>query len=328
MSEKGSTNRDPSRRETLVRGALMAAIGSVAVIYFVVSVFRPPLKADNFTNSYSTSPGGHFALVELLRENKREVRTVNKSLRPPEDQYNETDTLTLLEPGPQYVEHYSSEFEELFDLARERYSSVMLVLPKRHYVVGESDPDDPDAQENEVVLYEEDVELDLVRGELALAGFDRWLDVGRSDDPGQIRWVADEMGTTVDLEQPVQYFHFLSGIPSEFEVLAETGNGDPVILRYEKGGWNDKGGVILVADGDIFTNRFINKPGAATIAMDVFAYTPQQGAILIDEDLHGFSTDVLANINSKGAVKPAAAPAAAAPKAAPAAKPAAAPAKP
>ena len=145
MSEKGSTNRDPSRRETLVRGALMAAIGSVAVIYFVVSVFRPPLKADNFTNSYSTSPGGHFALVELLRENKREVRTVNKSLRPPEDQYNETDTLTLLEPGPQYVEHYSSEFEELFDLARERYSSVMLVLPKRHYVVGESDPDDPDA---------------------------------------------------------------------------------------------------------------------------------------------------------------------------------------
>ena len=27
MSEKGSTNRDPSRRETLVRGALMAAIG-------------------------------------------------------------------------------------------------------------------------------------------------------------------------------------------------------------------------------------------------------------------------------------------------------------
>ena len=48
----------------------------------------------------------------------------------------------------------------------------------------------------------------------------------------------------------------------------------------------------------------------------------------IAELLHGFSTDVLANINSKGAVKPAAAPAAAAPKAAPAAKPAAAPAKP
>lgn len=47
----------------------------------------------------------------------------------------------------------------------------------------------------------------------------------------------------------------------------------------------------------------------------------------IGELLHGFSTDVLANINSKGAVKPAA-PAAAAPKAAPAAKPAAAPAKP
>jgi len=48
----------------------------------------------------------------------------------------------------------------------------------------------------------------------------------------------------------------------------------------------------------------------------------------IAEALSGFSTDVLANINSKGAVKPvlAAAPAKAAP--APAAKPAAAPAKP
>ena len=46
----------------------------------------------------------------------------------------------------------------------------------------------------------------------------------------------------------------------------------------------------------------------------------------IAEQLHGFSTDVLANINSKGAVKPAV-PAAAAAKPAPA-KPAAAPAKP
>lgn len=48
----------------------------------------------------------------------------------------------------------------------------------------------------------------------------------------------------------------------------------------------------------------------------------------IGELLTGFSTDVLANISSKGAVKPAVAPAAAAKSAAPAAKPAAAPAKP
>ena len=47
----------------------------------------------------------------------------------------------------------------------------------------------------------------------------------------------------------------------------------------------------------------------------------------IAELLHGFSTDVLANINSKGAVKPAVAAAAAAAKPAPA-KPAAAPVKP
>ena len=49
----------------------------------------------------------------------------------------------------------------------------------------------------------------------------------------------------------------------------------------------------------------------------------------ISEQLVGFSTDVLANINSKGAIKPAIAAAPAKPVAAPAAaKPAAAPTKP
>lgn len=283
-----------TRRETIVRVTLMGIIGSIAVIYFVVSMFRPPLEADNFTNSYSTSPGGHSALVELLRENKREVRPVNNALRPPTDANDETDTLTLLEPGPSYVEHFNAEFQELFALSREEHTSVILVLPKRHYVPGEADEDDPDAQPGEVILWEESVSLAEVNTEWQLTGFDRWLSVSRATAGTSLHWVGDSSDTSVEVDEPVQHFNWVAGsrnLPKEFEVLAETAEGDPIIVRYMKTNWRQGGGVLLVADGDIFTNRFITRPGAATMVMKLFETTPRRGVILIDEDLHGYSTD-------------------------------------
>ncbi|MCA8945228.1 MAG: hypothetical protein KDB29_03300 [Planctomycetes bacterium] len=288
--------QNPTRRETLVRALLLGGIGSIVVIYFIVAVFRPPLQADNFTNSFSTSPGGHSALVELLRANKREVSVVNQRLSPPADDGRRTETLALLEPGAEYVEHYSAEFETLFARSREEYTSVMLVLPKRHYRAGEPAEDDPEASEGEVLLWEEIVPIGSVREIWERTGFDRWLEFGRTDSNGTLSWntSAGETELDVELEEPAQYFSWREterDIPDEFEVLLVNENGDPVAVRYVPDYWQDTGGVLLVADGDIFTNRFITKPGAATMLMRLFEYTPKDGPILIDEDLHGFSTD-------------------------------------
>lgn len=279
--------RDEARRETLMRVILVGVFGGATLLYLLAGLFEQPLAPDNFTNSYSTSPGGHRALVELLQANNREVRSGGVKLRPPQPNGLDTETLALLEPGPEFVERYSGEFTELFAAVRERDSSVVLVLPKRHYSVLER----PDS--GELVLEENLHPLEEVREVLRATGFDRWLEVSRSEAPATrvIWWPEIGRELTVEVEGVAQVFRTPRDLPANFEILAANEIGDPVALLYRAEEHTGQGGVLLFSDPDIFTNRFIARPGAAEMAMHFFEFTPRGGAILIDEDLHGFSTD-------------------------------------
>jgi hypothetical protein len=274
-----------TRRETLFRVIMISVFSTAMLAYFIVSVFEVPLEADNFTNGFSTSPAGHSALIELLRENKREIKHGHTELNLPEYQGSKTDTLALLQPGPQYVEHFEEEFRNLFANARTAETSVLLVLPKRTYTEADEQPAD-----GELVLWEDVHSVGEVQSVLERTGFDQWLRVDRVSGKGRkLQW-QDGTGETL-LTGPVQVFRINGQLPLTFEILATAESGEPVVVRYRAKEHAGEGGVLLVSDPDIFTNRFIQTPGAATMALRVFGETPRGGTILVDEDLHGFSTD-------------------------------------
>jgi len=274
-----------ARRETWFRVIMAGAFFGVTLAYMGAALFEQPTRADNFTNGFSTSPAGHSALIELLRENGREVEAGHSKLRLPEWDGRDTDTLALLQPGPEYIDRFHGEFRELFATAREAECSLLLVLPKRVYEEADEQPEDGD-----IVLWEDVHPLEAVQGVLASAGFGDALSVQRIERAGlSLEWSGSSRTTT--MAGPVQVFRTARGrLGSEFETLA-TVDGAPVILRYSTRSGVQTGGVFLVSDPDIFTNRYIDQPGAASIVIELFSKTPQGGAVLVDEDLHGFSTD-------------------------------------
>ncbi|MCB9896257.1 MAG: DUF4350 domain-containing protein [Planctomycetes bacterium] len=283
--------RDDVRSESRLRWVMVGIVGGAMLLYFIVSVFRVPLQADTYTNSYSTSPGGHTALIELLRKSGREVTPGKAHLDLPAYDYDRTDTLAMLEPGMQYVDHFEEEFKALFEGARGENTSIVIAFPKRHYSLMEAE------EGGDIVLEEELVGIPEVQGILGSTGFERWLNIQRDTTTPDIVWAADNTPaapTEVRFKPKdfVQVFKvdssYLSGA---FDVMAATQAGDPVILRYRANRSATVGGVLLVSDPDLLTNRFIAEPGAAEIATRLFALTPQKGTVLIDEDLHGFSTE-------------------------------------
>jgi hypothetical protein len=140
------------------------------------------------------------------------------------------------------------------------------------------------------VLWEDVHPVGEVQSVLERTGFDQWLRIDRVSGKGRkLQW-QDGTGETL-LTGPVQVFRVNGQLPLTFEVLARAESGEPVVVRYRAKEYVGEGGVLLVSDPDIFTNRFIQTPGAATMALRVFGETPRNGTILVDEDLHGFSTD-------------------------------------
>jgi hypothetical protein len=272
------------RNRLIIIGVFTTCFVGVLLVWLVLAVLDEPLQPDNFTNSFSTSPGGHSALVELLRDSGREVRAGGGGLRAPDDAANSTDTLALLEPRRRFVEKYSEEFESLFSTARQQHSSVVLALPKRTYRKA-----DPQPHDGELVLWEGEVELADVNETMARAGFDNWYTVRRRTGKQLVEWGGG--WPRVELDEPVQVFETLSAPPGEIEVLAALEDGSPVVVRWRTDSWRDRGGVILVSDPDFLTNRFISRPGGGEFCVALFDLTPTGGTILIDEDLHGFSSD-------------------------------------
>ena len=282
---------DEVRSESKVRWIMVGVVGGAMLLYFVVSVFRTPLQADTYTNSYSTSPGGHTALIELLRKSGREVTPGKAHLDLPKFDNARTDTLAMLEPGMQYVDHFGEEFAALFTAAREESTSMLIAFPKRHYELMEVE------EGGDVVLEEQEVSIFEVQSILKSTGFDQWLDVDRDTARPEVVWPENALqGAQSEARfKPADYlqaFVVKAGkLPQNFEVLAATEDGAPVIVRYRLSQFESTGGVVLVSDPDLLANRFIAEPGAAEIAARLFDQTPRQGAILVDEDLHGFSTE-------------------------------------
>lgn len=283
MSEAPPSARREERVRLWMIGVFTLAFVGVLLVYMIVAIFDVPLRPDNFTNSYSTSPAGHSALVDLLRDAGREVKTSNGALRAPEDQGDATETLVLLEPRYEFVEQFESEFTATFTYAREEHTSVVLVMPKRSYELAAEQPDD-----GEVLLWETLQPMSVVRGVHERTGFDKWFGLRRVNRTATVSWYDGSASVTVD--EPVQVFD-IHQWPEELEVLADTGDGDPVVMRWLVDEWRDRGGVILVSDPDFLSNRFISRVGAGEFSMKIFRQTPRTGTVLIDEDLHGFSAD-------------------------------------
>lgn len=279
---------DEARREERTRLLMLCIFGGVIIgltlVVFVLAIFDVPLKPDNYTNSYSTSPGGHSALVELLRNNKRQVRTTSGTLTAPEENGDQTETLVLLEPRRRFVDDFNEEFVGLFQSARAEHTSIILSYPKREYREADEQPGD-----GGIVLYEGLVSTDDVESIHDDSRFTQWFNIKRRKGPLDIRWYDDSVSVTID--DPVQVFTVPDRWATELEVLAETADGEPVVVRWLEDEWRDRGGVTLVSDPDFLTNRYIARPGAGEFAMKIFELTPRNGAIVIDEDLHGFSSD-------------------------------------
>ena len=121
---------DDMRQESRIRWVLLGLIVAGTIVWMLAGVFQTPLKPDSFTNSRSYSPGGHRALLAMLRDRGYVVQEGFARLRVPE---KTNETLVLLEPRPAYVEANPEEFQEAFTTSVFSSGSVLLVLPKRVY---------------------------------------------------------------------------------------------------------------------------------------------------------------------------------------------------
>lgn len=276
----------------MFRVVMVGAFIVTTVVWLVVGIFDAPLVPDNFTNSHSGSPGGHHAFVELLKENDRTVRREAARLELPEYDSYSGATLMILEPRPEFVAEYPGELENLLKDARNRPSSVVLALPKRAYYPEYED------ENGDLVLTEVIFPSDFIDELMRQSGFDRWFKVGhdRRDMVSTYSIPTDtSRQITTQIHHPVQVLRPLRGglsdLPANVQVIAKTDRDDVIAVRLRSENDYGRGGLVLVSDPDMFTNRFLNEPGMADLSMTVLRDTPPKGEIVIDEALHGFGAD-------------------------------------
>lgn len=281
---------DSSRRETIVRVALGGAFALAAVIWLIMGIFDAPLVPDNFTNSHSSSPGGHHAYVELLRQNGREVRRTAGNLEIPEFDAYDGDTLMILEPRPEYSAEYPGELEGLLEEARKRQCSVVLALPKRSY--------EAVRDEEGVLILNEYIFPPAFLDELVEStGVGRWFRLehdAREEVPATFEGADSGRLVQTTAYSPVQVLVpsvDLDDLPPNIEVLAWTDRGDALAVRVRSSEFDRRGGLIVVSDPDVFSNRFLAQPGMAEAAVLLLEPLPVGGAIIIDEAMHGFGAD-------------------------------------
>lgn len=277
------------RRERRFRFALMAVMAAILVAWMVLGVVKPPAQPDNYTNGYSYSPGGHAALIQLLKQNGRSTRVAVGDLRLPAFDDSSGNTLVLLEPRPEFVDEHEEVLKRLFVEALARPCSLVVALPKRFY-----NPEDPDSGIE--VISEHDYDKHQVTRLLQVAGLDELLDVERSEDPVVCSPESAPQRWSFEVPQPAQVFVFKKS-PARWdhsrppEVLLASQHGEPIAIRVFGRSSRSRGGLVLVSDPDMFSNRWLGVPGAARTALHVFAQTPPAGELIFEETLHGFSTD-------------------------------------
>ncbi len=280
-----------TRRESVFRVSVIGVFVAVTLTWLVSGLFEAPLVPDNFTNSYSGSPGGHQALVTLMRQNGRSVRSSATGLHLPALDASSGDTLMLLEPRPRFMDEYSAEVEQLFTDVREVHSSVVLALPKRAYESAYED------EQGQLVLRESIHPMSEKRALLARTGLQRWFSLEydtrervavRAEGPNSRRTADCEFHEPVQVLRPT---FDMRNIPAELDVIARTDRNDVIAVRWRVDPSERYGGLVLVSDPDLFANKWLGEQGMADAAMLMLDFAPPNGAVIVDELLHGFGAD-------------------------------------
>lgn len=285
-----------ARRESIFRWSLLGLAGLVLAGWMIYGALDTPTEPDNYTNGYSHSPGGHSALVELFEQNGRDVRVRAATLKLPAFDYGTGATLALLEPRGEFVREYSDDFRRVFNEAHSRECSLMMALPKRRYEYNRNEGEVEVIDEYLVHRHELDDLLDL-------AGLEDLLAIDRVDTPTTARLASGSDGIMGDsipagpafaVPAPAQVFRWKRspvGHYQEPKVLIETTDGLPMAVRLFPKHSSSQGGIVLLADPDLLGNRWLDQPGAATLAVALFRETPPRGELIFEETLHGLATD-------------------------------------
>lgn len=288
-----------SRRESIFRWSLLGIALVITAGWMIKAALASPVQPDNYTNGYSRSPGGHHALIDLLEKNRRDVRVRAVSLKLP-DYEPDGETLVLLEPRTGHVDDFRDQFKLLFKEAHDRPCSLVFAFPKRYYEF--EHVDDADTE----VISEHLYGRSEIRQLLELSGLDDYLDVERDPEGGKVGIPEDgalvdagaervTLLSAFDVPRPLQTFRFKRD-PSSLghsqapTVLLVDDQNRPVAVHLFPKHPGQAGGIILLSDPDLLSNRWLDKPGAAALAMQMFKQTAG-GSLVFEETLHGFSAD-------------------------------------
>lgn len=296
----GSTTKIAKRMQSAGPGVVDARLRWLMIGVMVLAVLATllngalsePSVRENFTNSRSHSPGGHSALVQLLMKDGYKVESTTARLDRLDDEFFKRggQTLALLEPSQTHVREHWPELSALF--GDERKANIILALPKRRYAHAYT-------EDGQVVLHESIVSVAECRELLKLAGLDDELEFNRVNSTAALRSVASmhEVQRTGS-DGILQFFRLRnlsalrekwfdpqSGTKPLVQVLIEDADANPVALRF-----NERNLVVL-ADPDILSNRFIGEGDAAALAKAVMAAGGTR-KLAIDETMHGLSAPV------------------------------------
>lgn len=258
------------------RLVLVVVMAGVTLFVLGRGLFEAPDAPDTFVNGTSTSPGGHRALLHLLDE---EGFTVTSSVDRL-DVLNENDfqdpeaALALLEPSPQFLDKYESEVRGLF--SRSWRPPLILVLPKRHYHALQSDED------GTLVLQEGIYSIDDSERVLQLAGLGSELGVRRVTGGDVIEPDSPYATRIHDESDEAQVLEFTSAASPWRKLITDSRNRTLAAV-------NPLTRVVVLAEPDLISNRFLDQGDSAALARHVFEAS-QCRHLVVDEALHGMAT--------------------------------------
>lgn len=301
--------KDRTARESSLRFLLLGVVGALSLIWLLTAVLESPSKPDNFTNSYSGSPGGHLALHTLIDESGRDVQRTSKRLTlPTYDGWSDSGTLAILEPRVEHIAEFDDELPDLIKDWEEDGGNLLIVMPKRFYYQS-----DQESEDGSRLLVEHWIPISDVNDVIEFSRVDDRLGVKRTDTkrqtlnafpPSDMRvdgygnrpslaeyTMGDEYEAkpwrSVKWKTALQYFFMVNDeIDAHYTVLWRTSLGQPVAIEREHD--MGQGRMILVSDPDLFTNRYLGRDGAGDSVMLIFDRFSRSGPVTFDEALHGF----------------------------------------
>ncbi|MEE9311639.1 MAG: DUF4350 domain-containing protein [Planctomycetota bacterium] len=297
------------QKDTVFRVVVFGVIVLAMFVYLIAGAIQTPTTPETYSNSYSTSPGGHSALVELLDKygyNIKQSVAPLPELSSGDDNdwaFSNPDTIALLEPDLYISEDFQHEFVDLMEMVRTEDTRVLLVLPKRRYDLKRLD-------DNTIVLEESFHSLDEADDLFQETPLAQYAVIKRDGDDQTLdaQEYEFEQDVKTKVKFPRQYFELTvdpedQPFQDHVEILLTNEKGKPVAMRYRRRVHDEYYGLIVLADPDILTNRYIKEEGAADLSLLLFHALNEEikdkktkdkksrGNIHIDESGHGFASD-------------------------------------